>query len=133
MLKTIRCVLYGLAILTGVAGLFDSGTPLVKYMLQQWREHEYRGYYDTGYLNSPKIIFLLSLILLVCVRLSLALDKGIRPASPQNSIPSGKPTADTPALADEISQPPKAAISTMKTEQETADEKLTRLLNQKEK
>src|ERR1035441_2369615 len=90
MLKMIRYLLYGLAILAGVAGLFDGGTPLVKYMLQQWRDQEYRSYYDTSYLNSPKIIFLLSLILLIGVRVCFALDKGVRPVKPLDTVSSGQ-------------------------------------------
>src|ERR1017187_8587341 len=128
MLKMIRCLLYGLAILAGMAGLFDSGTPLVKYLLQQWREHEYRGYYDTSYLNSPKIIFLLSLILLLGVRICLALDKGTRPIKPSDTVSSGKkPVA--PAQAGKIS-PPSATAETPAPPVESADAKLTRLLNQ---
>src|ERR1017187_498115 len=129
MLKMIRCLLYGLAILSGVAGLFVGGTPLVKYMLQQWREHEYRGYYDTNYLNAPKIIFLLSLVLLIGVCIALALEKIIRPANPPVTVPPGKkPVA--PAPASEIS-PPTGAAETPAQPVESADAKLTRLLNQK--
>ena len=129
MLKMIRCLLYGLAILAGVSGLFDGGMPLVKYMLQQWREHEYRGYYDTSYLNAPKIIFLLSLILLVGVRICLALDKGTRPVNPSDTVSSEKkPVA--PAPAGKISSP-SATAEPSAPPVESADAKLTRLLNQK--
>ena len=129
MLKITRCVLYSLAILAGVAGLFDGGTPLVKYMLQQWRDQEYRSYYDTSYLNSPKIIFLLSLILLIGVRVCFALDKGVRPVKPLDTVSSGKKLA-VPASASEIS-PPSGTAETPAQPAESADEKLTRLLNQK--
>src|ERR1039457_263564 len=130
MFKITRYVLYNLAILTGAAGLFDGGTPLGKYMLQQWGEHANSGYYDTNSLNSPKIIFLLSLILLVGVRICLALDKGTRPVNPFDTVSSGKkPVASAPA--GKISSP-SATAETSAPPVETADAKLTRLLNQKE-
>ena len=129
MLKIIRCLLYGLAILAGVAGLYDGGTPLVKNMLQQWREEEYRGYYDTGYLNSPRAIFLLSLILLVGVRICLALDKGIRLINASDTVPPGKkPVAPAP---DGNISPPAVTAEIPAQPLESADAKLTRLLNQK--
>jgi len=129
MLKIIRCLLYGLAILTGVAGLFVGGTPLVTFVRERLRDYEYRGYYDTSYLHAPEIIFLLSLILLVGVRICLALAKGTRPANPSETVPPGKKPA-VPAPASEFS-PPSGAAETPAPPAETADAKLTRLLNQK--
>lgn len=129
MLKIIRCLLYGLAILAGVAGLYDGGTPLVKYMVHQWSEPEYQGYYDTRDLDFPKLTFLLSLVLLIGVRICLALEKGICPVNPSDSVASEKkPVA--PAPAGKISSPAVTA-ETPAPPVETADTKLTRLLNQK--
>lgn len=129
MLKIIRYVLYSLAILTGVSGLFVGGVPLVKFLWEMLHDYEYRYYYDTHYLNEPEIIFLLSLILLVGVRIALALDKGIRPAHSPDHVASGKQTAAS-APANEVSPSPVAA-ETPAQPVESADEKLTRLLNQK--
>jgi len=121
MLKIIRCLLYGLAITTGVAGLFAGGVPLAKFALQYLRDHEYGYYYDTNSLYLPEIVFLLSLSLLIFVHISFMIGKGIQPASP--------PKPDSPAPAGKIFQPADTAGTT--TDQETADEKLARLLNQK--
>jgi hypothetical protein len=129
MLKIIRYALYSLAIMAGVLGLFVGGIPLVEYVLEMLHDAEYRYYYDTHYLNEPEIIFLLSMILLVGVRIAMGLDKGIRPANPPDSgLSAKKPVA--PAPAEETSQPSVAADTTA-LPVETADEKLTRLLKQK--
>jgi hypothetical protein len=128
MHKTIRCLLYGLAMFTGVAGLFTGGDPLVKYLLEMWHDAQNNDYYDIHYLNEPEIIVLLSLILLVGVRIAMMLDKGIGPASPPN-IASSRTKPVAPALANEISAP--SAIAETSTQPvETADQKLTRLLKQ---
>lgn len=90
LLKIIRRALYGLAIPTGVAGLFIGGVPVVKYVVELMRDYENRYFYDTQYLNEPVIVFLLSLILLTGVRICFALDKGSQIADPPDSVPSGK-------------------------------------------
>jgi MFS family permease len=129
MLKIIRGLLYGLATLAGVAGLFVGGVPLVEYLVEMLRDSEYRYYYDTHYLFEPQIIFLLSAILLVGIRIALALDKGIRPAPPREAAGSGKPPAAS-APASESS--PAAPVAEMPAPPvDTADAKLSRLLNQK--
>ena len=129
MLKIIRCILYGFAITTGVAGLLFGGDPLAKYLWEMLHDSEYRNYYDTHNLNEPGMIFLLSLILLIGVRICFALDKGIRPANPSEAVPSGKkPVA--PAPPNKISPPP-VPPETPAQPVESADKKLTRLLHQK--
>ena len=126
MLKTIRGFLYGLAILAGVTGLIDGGIPLVKYAMELWRDPEYSSYYNTNELNAPKIILLLSLIFLACVRISLSLDRKISPAIPADPIKKG----DVCATAKEII-PNLASPETIAPPAETPDERLTRLLSQK--
>jgi hypothetical protein len=129
MFKIIRCILYGLAITTGVAGLIIGGDPPAKYLWDMLRDYKYRDYYDTHYLNEPEMIFLLSLILLIGVRICFVLDKGIRPANPSEAVPSGKkPVA--PAPSNEISPPPMPP-ETPAQPVESADKKLTRLLHPK--
>jgi len=129
MLKVIRNILYGLAITTGVAGLFAGGVPLAEYLLEMSRDSEYSHYYDPRSLNEPEIIFLLSVILLIGVRICFALDGRIRPANPPDAGPSEeKPVA--PAPANEI-PPQSGAAETTARPAESADEKLTRLLDGK--
>ena len=129
MLKIIRWLLYGAAITVGAGGLFIGGVPLVKYLLEMLHDPDYRYYYDTSYLNEPEMIFLLSLILLIGVRIAMALDRRIQPASlPDTSSSGKKPVASAPA--NEVA-PPSAAAETPAPAVETADEKLTRLLNRK--
>ena len=132
MLKAIRCLLYGLAISSGVAGLFAGGVPLVKYAAFQWfHGPESDLYDDPNYLFSPEVIFLLSLIVLIVAHASLVLGRGIPPASLPKPGSSGKSTEDSPAPASEISRPAKLAGTIGRTAQEAADEKLAQLLNQK--
>ncbi|HTB83995.1 MAG TPA: hypothetical protein VK742_10105 [Candidatus Sulfotelmatobacter sp.] len=124
MLKIIRYVLYGLAILSGVAGLMVGGLPLAQFARERLQaEDSARDYYDTTYLHAPEIIFLLSLILLVGVCIGLTLEKGISPANP--------PRSEKPA---ELQRTEAAAISAAgeipaPQTSESADEKLSRLLN----
>jgi hypothetical protein len=122
MLKTIRRILYGLAMLAGVAGLCIGGDPLLKYVLEMWHDAQNNDFYDIHYLNEPEIIVLLSLILLVGVRIAMALDKRIHSASPPN-IASSKTEPVAPA-------PSAAVLETTTQAIETADQKLTRLLKQ---
>ena len=133
MLKAIRCLLYGLAISSGVAGLFAGGIPLAKYAAFKWFHGPDSDLYDDpNYLFSPEVIFLLSLIVLIVAHASLVL--GIPPASLPKPGSSGKSTEDSPASASEISRPAKTTgttVQTVQTVQETADEKLAQLLNQK--
>lgn len=129
MLKIIRYILYGLAITTGVAGLIIGGDPLTKYLWDVLRDYKYRDYSDTHFLNEPEMIVLLSLILLIGVRICLALDKGIRPASPSETVPSGKKLV-APAPSNKSSPPP-VPPETPAQPVESADKKLTRLLHPK--
>lgn len=126
MLKIIRNVLYGLAIVTGVEGLFAGGVPVAKYLLEMLHDSDYSHYYDTSYIYEPGMIFLLSLILLIGVRICFALDGRIRPVNPSEEVPSGKKPA-APAPAKDVS-PPSGAAETPAQPEKSADEKLTRLL-----
>jgi hypothetical protein len=127
MFKFIRRLLYGLAILSGVAGLLAGGLPLAQFARERLQaEDSARDYYDTTYLHAPEIIFLLSLILLVGVCIGLALEKGISPAEPPRTGATEKPAelqrtegADISASKETPAPPPK----------ETADDKLSRLVN----
>ena len=123
MLKIIRYVLYGLAILSGVAGLLAGGLPLAQFARERLQaEDSARDYYDTTYLHAPEIIFLLSLILLVGVCIGLALEKGISPAEPPRSEkPAGPQRTEAAAISasKETPAPPS---------KETADNKLSRLV-----
>jgi len=127
MFKFIRRLLYGLAVLSGVAGLLIGGLPLAQFARERLHtDDSARDYYDTTYLHAPEIIFLLSLILLVCVCIALALEKGISPAEPTRSEATEKPPepqrkeAAVTSISGENAPPPS---------KETADEKLSRLLN----
>jgi hypothetical protein len=132
MLKAIRCLLYGLAVSAGVAGLFAGGVPLVKYAVFKWFHGRDSDYYDDpNYLFSPEVVFLLSWILLIFVRISLVLEKGFHPSSLPQPDASGKAAENPPAPASTMSRPARAAAANVPTDQAAADEKLARLLNQK--
>ena len=90
VLNLIRWLLYGVAITTGVLGLIIGGDPIVRYVLDELRNYEYRDYYEaTNYLQEPEIIFLLSLILLIGVRIAMALDRGVRHFNPAEIFSGG--------------------------------------------
>ncbi len=129
MLKVIRWLLYGLAILSGGAGLYGGGVPLAKYAFQRLRDPGYGYYFAPDFLFPPEAIFLLSLLLLMSVRIGFAIEKGIRPADVHTPVASRNQPNDS-ASANEIARPSKT-VETSAPDAETADEKLTRLLNQK--
>jgi hypothetical protein len=130
MLKIIHQILYGLAIFIGLLGLVIGGDPLVKYALEMWRDAQGGYYYDTHYLNEPEIIVLLSLILLVGVRIAMALDQGTQPSnSPAVEASRQKLIA---AVNDDAINAPLESREASAQPVETADEKLTRLLNKKD-
>ena len=124
MMKTIRRLLFGLAISTGVAGLVVGGVPLGKFAYEWLKDHEYGYYYDPNFLFSPEVIFILSVILLVFVYISHLVGKGIYIAGETPSDPPKPPAEAAPATADKAVPPAAAPV-------ETADEKLARLLDQK--
>jgi hypothetical protein len=124
MLKTIRWLLYGLAISTGVAGLLVGGVPLGKFAFEWLHDHEYGYYYDPNFLFSPEVIFILSVILLMFVYISHLVGKGIHINGETKSDPPPPPAEAAPATADKAAPPAAAPV-------QTADDKLARLLNQK--
>lgn len=127
----IRIGLSSLATVAGVAGLFAGGVPLAKFGLQYWQDHDYGYYYDTNSLYLPEILVVLSLSLLIFVHLGLVLGRGIPPTISTKLDSSGKPEKDSPTTADGVSPPASATGATAKTEGETPDEKLARLLTRK--
>jgi hypothetical protein len=128
VLNLIRWLLYGVAIATGVLGLIAGGDPIVRYLMDELRNYEYRDYYEaTNYLQEPEIIFLLSLILLIGVRIAMALERVARHSNPvEMPQPEKKPVAAT--ATGETSQP-SAAAEAFATPAETVDEKLAHLLH----
>ena len=128
MLKIVRRLLYGLAISTGVAGLLAGGVPLGKFAWQWLHDHEYGYYYDPNFLFSPEVVFILSLILLVFVHISFLVGKGIHIAGSERPGPPKLPAEAADATTDKISQSTGVATA---APVETADEKLARLLRQK--
>lgn len=125
MLKIIRHLLYGVAVLSGVAGLLVGGLPLAQFARERLHaDDSARDYYDTTYLHAPEIIFLLSLILLVCVCIALALEKGIGPVNPTKPVAPEKPAEPSQVRMEQISATTPGVVPS-----ESADDKLTRLLN----
>lgn len=121
-------MLYWLAILTGVAGLFAGGAPLVKYAMQRWRDPAFDFYYNFGYIATAANTFILSTILLIFVHISYVIQRGFRATSKKPGA-SGKQPREPSLPANSISQ----AAGTSKEQQagETPDEKLARLINVK--
>jgi hypothetical protein len=126
MFKFIRRLLYGLATISGVAGLLIGGTPLVQFARERLNaDGGARDYYDTTYLHAPEIIFLLSLILLVGVCIGCALENSFSLSGSTKCNPGEKPAEPVRAETKKVSPIAEPVI----LPDETADEKLKRLLD----
>jgi len=128
MKATLVFLLYGLAVLTGVAGLFAGGVPLVNYALAHWHNPAFDYYSNFGMISTAGNLIILSLILLIFVHVSHVIKRGFR-ANPPKPDSSGKQRHASPLPANSISQP--AGTAEPMPAKETPDEKLGRLISVK--
>jgi hypothetical protein len=128
MLKAVVFVLYWLATLTGVAGLFAGGIPLVNYALARWRNPAFDYYSNFGLISTAANVIILSLMLLIFVHISYVIRGGFR-ARPKKPGASAIQPPDSSLPANSISQ--SAETSKGQPAEETPDEKLARLINVK--
>jgi hypothetical protein len=121
-------LLYGLAVLTGVAGLIIGGVPLVNYTLMRWRDPTYDYYSNYGMVSTAVNIVILSLLLLIFVHISHVMRCRFQ-SNPKKPMLSSKQQTGS-------SQSAKSILKTVETPkeqpaEETPDEKLARLINMK--
>lgn len=128
MLRVFVFLLYGLAVLAGVAGLFAGGVPLVNYALARWRSPAFDYYSNFGLVSTAGSFIILSLILLIFVHVSYVIQSRFR-ASLKEPAPFNKQRDDSSPPANSISQP--VGTSKGPPAEETPDEKLARLINVK--
>ena len=128
MLKASVFLLYCLAILTGVAGLFTGGVPLVRYMLARWHNPAVDFDNNFGFISTAGNIVILSLMLLIFVHVSHVVRGRFRP-SLKKPVTAGKQQPDSSLSANSNLQP--AETPKEQPAEETPDEKLARLINVK--
>jgi hypothetical protein len=130
MLKASVFLLYCLAVLTGVAGLFAGGYPLATYVLARWRSSAVDYELNFDFISKALDVFILSIILLIFVNISHVICCRFRRNS-KKPVSSGRRKPDSSLPANSISQP--AETSKEQPAEETPDEKLARLIIVKKK
>ncbi|MGO8838270.1 MAG: hypothetical protein ACLQAH_12705 [Limisphaerales bacterium] len=133
-LRLPRFLVYCLAVFTGVLGLLDGGIPLVKYAAERLASNNYEAYlvlssYDRF---SAEVIFILSLMLLILVHIGHAVGGGLHISNAREQVSSGRQQSGSPLSAGLTSQSLDPPGTPAQTDKETADEKLARLLKQKQ-
>ena len=130
MLKIIRRLLYGLAILASATGLLLGGIPMVKSVVGVMRDDEYGYDFDITYLYAPAIIILLSMILLAFVQANFMIGKAIS-NSFLNPDSSQQRTENLLTPTNVASHSKKVATATEPIHEVTANEKLVHLVKPK--
>lgn len=128
MKATLVFLLYGLAVLTSMAGLFAGGVPLVNYALARWHDPAFDYYSNFGMISTAGNLIILSLISLIFVHISHVIQRGLR-ANPPKPDSSGQQQHDVSLPANSISRP--AGTAEPMPVNETPDEKLGRLISVK--
>ncbi len=128
MFRLFRLLLYCLAVFIGVAGLLEGGVPLLKYTYERLAGNDIDAYavlstYDRF---SSEVILILSLMLLIVVHIGHVLAGGLRFTKTEKPVSL---RAQSAGLTSRSLKPPEAPAQTDKA---TADEKLARLLKQKQ-
>lgn len=129
MKKFLGGALYWLSILAGLTGLAAGGKSLGKYAFAWLTDKYFDSFSYNDLIFSGSVIFLLSLILLIFANLSRAVTKHLltKPEMAQSAKSAATaPAAGTPAALSATPAPPP------EEPKESADEKLARLLKQKE-
>ena len=132
MTRFIRTLLYWLARLAGLIGLFAGGKSLVKYVLARLKDPYFDSFSYNDLVFSGGVIFLLSILVLIFTDIGLLLHRVARspaPTSPGLPIPPGGTQNKMTALASQAGAGPETEPV---VPAESPDAKLARLLKQKE-
>jgi len=127
-----RFLIYWLAVLAGVTGVLVEGVSLVKNWMQQFNP-EYSYLLSAYDFFSAEVIFLLSLMLLIVVHIGHVVGGGLHISKSKEPVSPGKQRGDSSVSAGSTSQSSELPEAQKQTDQETADEKLTRLLSHEKK
>lgn len=125
MLRAIVFLLYCLAVLTGVGGLFAGGIPMAEYAWARWHNPSVDYVLNFDFISKSLHIFMLSIILLILVHVSYVICHRFR-RNPKKLLSSGRQQPDSSLASKPISQ----LAETQKEQpvEQTPDEKLARLL-----
>lgn len=134
MPRIFTLLLYCLAVFVGVVGLLKGGVPLLKYAVECLKGNYFDAYallssYDRF---SSEVILILSLMLLIVVHIGHVLTRGLSSAKSEKLVSSQKQQDDSPMSAGLTPQSLEPLGAPVQTDKETSDEKLGRLLRQKQ-
>ena len=131
MIRFLRVVLYVLAIASGMFGLVAGGKSLAKYAIARLKDPYFDSFSYNDLILSGSVIFLLSLLVLIFVDISLTLGRALRSPRPEKKESAARP-AGLPAKSIDTNPPslPEPSAES-ESDRESADEKLARLLKQK--
>ena len=132
MLKLLRTSLYWLARVAGIIGLVAGGKSLGKYLLARLNDPYFDSFSYNDLVFSGGVIFLLSLLVLIFADVGQSLGKSLRPASAENSGARPRPAGSSAKSAELASPAAPFPETENEADHESADEKLTRLLKQKD-
>jgi len=132
MAKLYRFLLFWLARLAGVIGLFAGGKSLAKYAVARFKDPYFDSFSYNDLVFSGGVIFLLSLLVLIFAEVGASLGRTGRSgqAGPVGApVPAGgKPIRPSSPAADTSTSPEPEPVA----EVESPDAKLARLVKHKE-
>jgi|SRR5208337_4036904 len=132
MLRLIRLLLYWLAVLAGVTGVLVEGLSLLKNWTQRLEDPNYSYLLSAYDYFSAEVIFLLSLMLLIVVHIGHVVGGGLLISKSKEPVSSGPHQGESPKSTSLTSPSPETLGAPAQIDKETADEKLARLLKQKQ-
>ena len=132
MKRVLRSLLYGLAMLAGISGLVAGGKSLGKYAWARMNDPYFDSFSYNDLVFSGGVIFLLSLILLIFAEVGSTLSRTFNPPKPKKADSASKKSGGSPKTASPGDLPTQAPEVEDQTDQESADEKLARILKPKQ-
>lgn len=129
MKRFLRGFLYWLAVLAGITGLATGGKLLGKYALARLNDPYFDSFSYNDLVFSGGVIFILSLILLIFADIGHLLGKNFIPLKTEKA--AAKPAGESFKTAGSAAATAALPAPEPETDQESADEKLARLLKQK--
>ena len=131
MKRVLRSLLYWIAVLAGITGLVAGGKSLGKYALARMNDPYFDSFSYNDLVFSGGVIFLLSLILLIFADVGSTLSRTFNPPKPKKADATSKKSSGSSKTTGPGTLPTQAPEPEDQSDQESADEKLARLLKQK--
>ncbi len=129
MTRILRGLLYWLAMVAGLIGLAAGGRLLIKYALARFKDPYFDSFSYNDLVFSGGVIFLISLMLLIFADLARTLGRAFPPGDAKPGTLPAIPGETGKSVAPAS---PAAPAPAPEASRESADEKLARLLKQKE-